>query len=73
MSLDAKLNRKDYGIYAGCCKNCNNYYVGQAMTSFSSVGLNIEYYGTDFATLKIMIIWPYLDIMTRQSLVASLT
>ena len=30
-----KLNSKDYGIYAACCKNCDNYYVGQTMTSFS--------------------------------------
>ena len=33
--LIQKLNCKDYGIYAACCKNCDNYYVGQTMTSFS--------------------------------------
>ena len=33
--LTQKLNCKDYGIYAACCKNCDNYYVGQTMTSFS--------------------------------------
>ena len=33
--LSQKLNCKDYGIYAACCKNCDNYYVGQTMTSFS--------------------------------------
>ena len=32
--LTQKLNCKDYGIYAACCKNCDNYYVGQTMTSF---------------------------------------
>ena len=31
--LTQKLNFKDYGIYAACCKNCDNYYVGQTMTS----------------------------------------
>ena len=25
---------KDYGIYVACGKNCDNYYVGQTMTSF---------------------------------------
>ena len=33
--LTQKLNCKDCGIYAACCKNCDNYYVGQTMTSFS--------------------------------------
>ena len=33
--LTAKLNCKDYGIYATCRKNCDNYYVGHTMTSFS--------------------------------------
>ena len=33
--LTQKLNRKDYGIYAACRKNCDNYCVGQTMTSFS--------------------------------------
>ena len=33
--LTQKLNCKDYGICAACCKNCDNYYVGQTMTSFS--------------------------------------
>ena len=33
--LTQTLNCKDYGIYAACCKNCDNYYVGQTMTSFS--------------------------------------
>ena len=32
--LTQKLNCKDYGIYAACCKNCNNYYVSQTMTTF---------------------------------------
>ena len=34
-SLTQKLNCKDCGIHAACCKNCENYYVGQTMTSFS--------------------------------------
>ena len=33
--LTQKLNCKDHGIYEACCKNCDNYYVGQTMTSFS--------------------------------------
>ena len=33
--LTQKFNCKDYGIYVVCCKNCDNYYVGQTMTSFS--------------------------------------
>ena len=33
--LTKNLNCKDYRIYAACCKNCDNYYVGQTMTSFS--------------------------------------
>ena len=33
--LKQKLNCKDYGIYAAGCKNFDNYYVGQTMTSFS--------------------------------------
>ena len=33
--LTQKLNCKDCGIYAACCKNCNTYYVGRTMTSFS--------------------------------------
>ena len=33
--LTQKLNCKDYGIYAARYKNCDNYYVGQAMASFS--------------------------------------
>ena len=33
--LKQKLKCKDYGIYAACCKNCNNYYAGKTMTSFS--------------------------------------
>ena len=27
--LIRKLKCKDYSIYAACCKNCNNYYVGR--------------------------------------------
>ena len=39
------------------CKNCDNYYVGQTMTSKQcNVGLNIERYGTKFVTLEITII-----------------
>ena len=39
-----------------------------------NVGLNIENHGTDFATLKIMITLPYLDVINimRLSLLASL-
>ena len=73
--LTQKLYCKDYGICAASCKNCYSYYVGQTITSFSHVGLNIEYYGTSLATLKIMIIRPYLDIMIniiRKSLLANL-
>ena len=33
--LTQKLNYKDYGIYTACCKNCDNYYIDQTMTSFS--------------------------------------
>ena len=33
--LTQKLNCKDYGIYAACCKNRDNCHVGQTMTSFS--------------------------------------
>ena len=32
--LTQKLNCKAYGIYAACWKNCDNYYVGQIITSF---------------------------------------
>ena len=35
LPLTLTVNCKDYGIYAGCCKNCDNHYVGQTMTSFS--------------------------------------
>ena len=34
-SLTQNLNCKDYGIYVACCKNCDNCFVGQTMTSFS--------------------------------------
>ena len=73
--LPQKLNCKDYGIYAVCCKTCNNYCVGQTMTFYHKVGLKIEYYRADFATLNIMIIRPHLGIMLniiRPSLLASL-
>ena len=33
--LIPKSNCKDYGIYAACCKNCDNYYVGQTIKTFS--------------------------------------
>ena len=33
--LNQKLNCKDYGIYAACCKNSDNCCVGQTMTFFS--------------------------------------
>ena len=73
--LTQKLNCKGYGIYAACYKNCDNYYVGQTMTFFSQHRTNIEYYETSFATLKIMTIRTYLDIIIniiRKSLLASL-
>ena len=59
--LTQKLNCKDYGIYTACCKNYGNYYVGQHIDIFC--GLNIGYYGTDYATLKIMKIRLCLYIM----------
>ena len=35
--LTQKLNCKDYGIYAACCKNCDNYQDDQTMTSVSQL------------------------------------
>ena len=63
--LIQKLNCKDYGIYAACCKNCDNYYVDQTMTSFSQHWTQHQVLWTNFATVKIIIIRLYLDIMKK--------
>ena len=35
IKLKKKLNCKNFGIYAAECMECNEYYVGQTITSFS--------------------------------------
>ena len=75
--LTHKLKCKNYGIFATCFKNCDSLttmLVKQWHLSLN-VGLNTEYYGINFANLKIMIFRTYLDTMInimRQSLLESL-
>ena len=57
--LTQKLNCNDYGIYAACCKNSDNYYVGQIMTSFLQHAINMKRCETNSVILKITTIRLY--------------